>query len=65
MSPSEHACAGGEAMNNVCSHKLMAGQIRRDKVNKDLLLVHLSGPSGAREGRCHGRTHLLAIYTHL
>ena len=35
-------------MNNGCSHKLMVGQIRRDNVNKELLLVHLRGQRWAR-----------------
>lgn len=68
----EHVCGEGEHMNNGCSHKLMVGQIRRDNVNKELLLVHLSGRrwafaevERATEAACHGRIHLLAIYTHL
>ena len=44
----EHVCGGGEHMNNGCSHKLMVGQIRRDNVNKELLLVHLRGQRWAR-----------------
>lgn len=44
----EHVCGGGGHMNNGCSHKLMAGQIRRDNVNKELLLGHLSGRQWAR-----------------
>lgn len=39
----EHVCGGAEPMNNGCRHEVMAGEIRRDNVNKKLFLVHLSG----------------------